>query len=187
MPAEASPRETSSSAARTFSACAILLETRAHAPSFLRSNPTVPTADARLETQAEAAAGLHERGLPQAWAWERAVSPFLGRADVSWTPPPTPYTVSYAGGDRTITQEVWAPEEDPTAVRINLGAFVVPQTKGNWQPRYDAVRTIEAFTTRLREEIDLDALGAEFTSVVVRTMQPSRVSIWMLPRRGRSG
>jgi len=52
--------------------------------------------------------------------------------------------------------------------------------------RYDAVRTIESFASRLREEIDIDALTGELANVVFRTMQPSRVSLWMSPRAGRS-
>jgi hypothetical protein len=45
--------------------------------------------------------------------------------------------------------------------------------------RYDAERTIEAFNARLREQIDIDALGAELKSVVGRTMQPSHVVLWV--------
>jgi hypothetical protein len=45
--------------------------------------------------------------------------------------------------------------------------------------RFDAERTIEAFTTRLREEIDIDALGAELQDLVGRTMQPVHVSLWL--------
>lgn len=44
--------------------------------------------------------------------------------------------------------------------------------------RYDASRTIEAFATRLREQVDIDALGAELQDIVIRTMQPSHVSLW---------
>ena len=45
--------------------------------------------------------------------------------------------------------------------------------------RYDAEHTIETFTARLREQIDIDALGAELLGVVSRTMQPDRVSLWL--------
>jgi hypothetical protein len=48
--------------------------------------------------------------------------------------------------------------------------------------RYDAARTIQGFSTRLREQIDLDALTAELLVVADQTMQPTRVSIWLRPR-----
>ncbi len=45
--------------------------------------------------------------------------------------------------------------------------------------RYDAEHAVEAFAARLREQIDIDALGAELTDVVARTMQPVHVSLWV--------
>jgi hypothetical protein len=48
--------------------------------------------------------------------------------------------------------------------------------------RYDAARTIQGFSTRLREQVDLDALTAELLVVADQTMQPTRVSIWLRPR-----
>jgi hypothetical protein len=51
--------------------------------------------------------------------------------------------------------------------------------------RYDAERTIEAFTARLREQVDIDALGAELRHVVYRTMQPMDISLWMRPTKPR--
>jgi hypothetical protein len=47
--------------------------------------------------------------------------------------------------------------------------------------RYDAARTIEAFSARLREQIDLDTLSAELLGVVHQTMQPTRASLWLRP------
>jgi hypothetical protein len=45
--------------------------------------------------------------------------------------------------------------------------------------RYDANQTIEEFSARLREEIDINTLTAELQAVVTRTMQPAYVSLWI--------
>jgi hypothetical protein len=50
--------------------------------------------------------------------------------------------------------------------------------------RYDAARTVEAFSARLREQVDLDALSAELRDVVDQTVAPTRTSLWLRPAAG---
>jgi hypothetical protein len=45
--------------------------------------------------------------------------------------------------------------------------------------KYEAIKTLESFSTKLREETDLQALNDELTRVVRETMQPTHVSIWL--------
>jgi hypothetical protein len=47
--------------------------------------------------------------------------------------------------------------------------------------RYNAAKTIEVFSSRLREELDLDTLSAELLAVVDQTMQPTTASLWLRP------
>jgi hypothetical protein len=47
--------------------------------------------------------------------------------------------------------------------------------------RYDAARTIEAFSARLREQIDLDTLTGELLEVVNQTVEPTTASLWLRP------
>jgi hypothetical protein len=47
--------------------------------------------------------------------------------------------------------------------------------------RHDAARTMEAFTVRLRDHVDLDTLSSELLAVVDQTMEPTTASLWLRP------
>ena len=47
--------------------------------------------------------------------------------------------------------------------------------------KYNTVQTIQAFSARLRDQVDLDTLSSELLAVVDQTMQPTRVVLWLRP------
>jgi hypothetical protein len=56
-----------------------------------------------------------------------------------------------------------------------------------YRRKYDARKILEGFSTKLRNETDLDALNAELVRAVRETMQPSHVSLWLRPDKASKG
>jgi hypothetical protein len=54
------------------------------------------------------------------------------------------------------------------------------------RPTYDARKTLEDFSVKLRDETDLESLNENLVGVVRETMQPEHASLWLRPREANA-
>jgi hypothetical protein len=96
----------------------------------------------------------------------------------------------YAGGVLLLQTVLPLPDDSPAATAASTLAMAalfgplrrrVQQVVDRYfyRPRYNAIKTVEAFESRVRLQSDLDGLAGDLVDVVRRTVHPSHVSVWL--------
>lgn len=92
-----------------------------------------------------------------------------------------------------ISQRIAASEAVVAGSTLVVAALFVPARKHIQEAvdrrfdrkKYDARKTIEAFSARLRDEVDIDSLTQHLLEVITETMQPRHAALWLKSKPNR--